>query len=317
MQADIPDEYPREAPGEPEDRPAPGAATVGQEPEAGVLYIVPTPLGHLGDLSPRAAHILGNIDVLLAEDTRVTRKLLTAAGLRAELQSCHDHNERQRVTEVSRWLQEGRRVALVSDAGTPLVSDPGYAVVRGLLDAGHRVVALPGPVAATTALCASGLPPDRFSFVGFLPRKRKEVDQLLQSVRERPDTLLFYCSCHRLGDDLAALQTGLGDRRASASRDLSKRGELHVRGTLSEVREKVDALDRITGEWTVCVEGAPDTPSTAPEVPAVATPLAHAMLRGGLEPRAVRDLLVEALGLPKKVAYELVLAIHATPPSSR
>lgn len=281
-------------------------ATVGVEPEDGVLYLVPTPLGHRGDLSPRAAHILSSVDVLLCEDTRVTRKLLAALGARPELVSCHDHNERKRAATVVQWLADGRKVALVSDAGTPLVSDPGFVVVQEVVSAGLRVIALPGPVAATTALAASGLPPDRFSFVGFLPRKKRDQSALLQSVVDRPDTLVFYCSCHRLGDDLAALCAALGDRPAAAARDLTKRGELHLRGVLSKLVAQVGAMGRVTGEWTVCVHGAAqvavvsglDDPTRA---------LVDRMVAAGMSPRSVRDLVTAATGASKKLVYQAAL----------
>lgn len=280
--------------------------TVGTEPEPGVLYIVPTPLGHLGDLSPRAAHILGTVDRLLAEDTRVTRKLLSRLEARPSLVSCHDHNERQRATEVVQWLREDARVALVSDAGTPLVSDPGFTVARAVIDAGLRVVALPGPVAATTALSVSGLPPDRFSFVGFLPRKKKDLHAVVASVKARVDTLLFYASCHRVVAELAVLQANLGDRECAACRDLTKRGEWVGRGTLSDVLAELRGWDKVTGEWTVVVAGAAEVVQDSALSPAHGA-LIDALLRGGTEPRTVRDLVVAATGLPKKLVYQAVL----------
>lgn len=282
-------------------------ATVGEEPEAGVLYLVPTPLGHRGDLSARAAHILSEVDVLLCEDTRVTRKLLAELRATPELVSCHDHNERQRVGSVVKWLASDRRVALVSDAGTPLVSDPGFAVVQGVSEAGFRVLALPGPCAATTALSASGLPPDRFSFVGFLPRKTRDRATLLQSVEDRTDTLIFYCSCHRLREDLEGIRGQLGNRRASAARDLTKRGELHLRGTLATIVEELSQWDRITGEWTVCVEGTSSAPASAGIAPEVVR-MVEAMVAAGMSPRAVRDHIAEVTGLSKKEVYKLALA---------
>ena len=284
-------------------------ATVGEEPETGVLYIVPTPLGHRGDLSPRAVHLLSNVDVLLCEDTRVTRKLLTELQVRPELHSCHDHNEQQRVDQVVRWLEDGRRVALVSDAGTPLVSDPGFVLARAVLDAGFRLIALPGPVAAVTALAASGLPPDRFTFAGFVPRKGKERREWIRSLADRTDTLVLYCSCHRILADLTALEDELGDRRAVACRDLTKRGELHLRGRLSTVREQLAAMDRVTGEWTVCVHGAEATASND-ALAAATVALVHAMVDAGMSPRAVRDLVTAATDTSKKQVYAEALARH-------
>ena len=282
------------------------AATVGVEPESGVLYLVPTPLGHRGDLSPRAVHILSTVDVLLCEDTRVTRKLLSDVAASPELQSCHEHNERKRVEQVVGWLEAGRRVALVSDAGTPLVSDPGFVVVRGVLDAGLRVIALPGPVAATTALSASGLPPDRFTVAGFLPRKAKLRTAWLAGLSDRPDTLVVYCSCHRILADLASMEQVFGDRMACASRDLTKRGELHVRGRLSEVHARLASMSRVTGEWTVCVGGSPEGAHTD-GLSDAETDLVRAMVGAGMSPRAVRDLVSTATEASKKEVYAVAL----------
>ncbi|HCH63910.1 MAG: 16S rRNA (cytidine(1402)-2'-O)-methyltransferase [Deltaproteobacteria bacterium] len=286
-------------------------ATVGEEPEVGVLYIVPTPLGHRGDLSPRAIHLLSNVDVLLCEDTRVTRKLLADLSARPELHSCHDHNEQRRVEQVLRWLAAERRVALVSDAGTPLVSDPGFVLARAVLDAGFRLIALPGPVAAVTALAASGLPPDRFTFAGFVPRKPKDRRAWLSGLAERSDTLVMYCSCHRLLADLAAIEGELGDRRAVASRDLTKRGELHLRGPLSALQAKLGAMDRITGEWTVCVAGA-DAPVDDAGLAETVVDLVHAMVDAGMSPRAVRDLVCAVSEASKKQVYAAALTRRET-----
>ena len=271
-----------------------------------MLYLVPTPLGHRGDLSPRAVHILSTVDILLCEDTRVTRKLLSELAVSPELHSCHDHNERQRVGQVVAWLEAGRRVALVSDAGTPLVSDPGFVVSQGALHAGFRVIALPGPVAATTALAASGLPPDRFTFAGFLPRKGKVRTAWLTGLADRAETLIVYCSCHRILADVAAMQEVFGDRVACASRDLTKRGELHVRGRLSEIHGRLSAMNRITGEWTVCVGGAP-VDALVEGLSEAQTALIRAMVDAGMSPRAVRDLVSAATDASKKEVYSVAL----------
>lgn len=282
--------------------------SVGEEPEAGVLYVVPTPLGHLGDLSPRAAHILRSVDTVLAEDTRVSRKLLSHLGAHPELLSCHDHNEQARAGALVDWLAEGRRVALVSDAGTPLVSDPGFRVVQAVIAAGHRVCALPGPVAATTALCASGLPPDRFLFAGFLPKKASARRDVLAGLAPETATLLFYVSCHDLKKVLADMETVLGNRPCSASRDLSKRGEQHWRGPLAAVRADLAELGRITGEWTVVVGGAPEVVEARDA--GLAPPLERLVARlhaAGLGARAIRDIVAEHGGVSKKLVYQAVL----------
>ncbi len=280
--------------------------TVGEEPEPGVLYLVPTPLGHLGDLSPRAAHILGHVDKLAAEDTRVTRKLLARLDVHPELVSCHEHNEEGRASQICGWLADGLRVGLVSDAGTPLVSDPGYRVVQAVLADGHRVCALPGPVAATTALSVSGLPPDRFTFVGFLPKKPKSKADALLELQALPWTMVFYSACHELLRDLAAIEHHLGDRQVCASRDLTKRGERHWRGTASVVQAELRTLERISGEWTVVVEGAAPAP-VQEGVDDAADALIGALLAAGLGARAVRDVVADHTGLGRKLVYDRVL----------
>ncbi len=284
-------------------------ASVGEEPEAGVLYLVPTPLGHLGDLSPRARHVLTTVDTVLAEDTRVSRKLLSHIDAHPELVSCHDHNEAARAAALCDWLAAGRRVALVSDAGTPLVSDPGYRVVCAVLDAGHRVCALPGPVAATTALAASGLPPDRFLFAGFLPKKPKARREALAALAPSPETLLFYVSCHELKRVLDDMEAVLGDRRVSASRDLSKRGERHWRGPVGTVRAALDTLDRVTGEWTVVVAGAAPVDAAPAGLRDETRRLIARLHAAGLGARAVRDIVAEHEGVSKKLVYQAVLEL--------
>lgn len=198
------------------------------------LYIVATPIGNLGDLSPRAAHILTHADVIAVEDSRVTAKLLQHIGVKRPMTPYHDHNaEGVRPGLIARMASEA--VALVSDAGTPLISDPGYKLVRDARAAGHAVVTVPGPCAAVAALTLAGLPTDRFLFLGFLPPKAGARATAIAEVAGVRATLILYESGPRLAVTLAALAEGLGDREAGVAREITKRFEECVTGTLSDL----------------------------------------------------------------------------------
>ena len=227
----------------------------------GALFLVATPIGNLGDLSQRARDTLRDADVLLAEDTRHTSQLLHASGIEraaGTLVSLHEHNERSSVAgHVARML-DGATVALVSDAGTPLVSDPGAALVRAAIDAGIEVVVVPGPCAAVAATTLSGLPADRFAFEGFLPAKHAARVEALRERAREPRTLVFYEAPHRLHDALADLAEVFGpDRPAAVLREMTKRFESAYRGTLGELGERCARdPDMSRGEIVLVVQGA-------------------------------------------------------------
>lgn len=232
---------------------------------AGILYVVATPIGNLGDLSPRAREVLASVAVIAAEDTRHTRQLLQSCGVEAPLTSFHEHNEARKTHELLARLQAGDSVALVSDAGTPLISDPGFDLVGAARAAGISVLAVPGPCAAIAALSVAGLPTDRFVFEGFLPARssarRARLDALIQESR----TLIFYEAPHRLNELLNDLAAVLGaQRRATVSREITKRFETTYAATLRELcaRAERDA-DMSRGEIVVIVEGAEAAPSMA------------------------------------------------------
>jgi 16S rRNA (cytidine1402-2'-O)-methyltransferase len=231
-------------------------------PRAGVLFLVATPIGNLGDLGTRARDLLRDADLLLAEDTRHTAHLLHACGIArpaAGIESFHEHNERARVPRVLERLQAGASVALVSDAGTPLVSDPGATLVRAAIEAGIEVIAVPGPCAAIAALSTSGLSAGRFAFEGFLPARSAARRRTLESLASEPRTLVFYEAPHRLGETLEDLAHCLGDERpAAVAREITKRFESAYRGTLAELalRAGQDA-DMNRGEIVIVVQGAP------------------------------------------------------------
>lgn len=227
------------------------------------LYIVATPIGNLSDLSPRAAMVLGAADVIAVEDTRVTARLLQHVGSSRPMTPYHDHNaERVRPGLVARMASEA--VALVSDAGTPLISDPGYKLVRDARAAGVKVTTVPGPSAAIAALTLAGLPTDRFAFHGFLPAKTGAKAAAIAEAGAFRGTLVFYESGPRLGATLAALAEGLGERDAAVTREISKKFEETVTGTLAELAERYAALEP-KGEIVVVVGPPGEAPPAAEE----------------------------------------------------
>jgi 16S rRNA (cytidine1402-2'-O)-methyltransferase len=267
------------------------------------LYIVATPIGNLSDLSPRAAAVLAAADVVAVEDSRVTAKLLHHIGVRRPMLPYHDHNaERVRPDLIARMRQEA--VALVSDAGTPLISDPGYKLVRDARAAGIPVTTIPGPSAAIAALTLSGLPTDRFLFLGFLPAKAGARAAALAEVAALRATLVLYESGPRLAATLAALHDGLGDREAAVVREITKRFEETAAGTLEALAARY-AEAPPKGEIVIVV-GPPAAPPAAGEE-AIDAALAEAMRR--LSPSRAAAEVAEALGVPKRQAYERALKL--------
>jgi 16S rRNA (cytidine1402-2'-O)-methyltransferase len=197
----------------------------------GTLYIVATPIGNLEDITLRALRVLGEADLIACEDTRQTRKLLDHAGISKPAVSYHDHNEASRATELIGKLLSGANIALVSDAGTPLISDPGYRVVEAAIEAGIVVVPIPGACAAVAALSASGLPPDSFRFCGFLPPKSSQRRKLLEELANETGTLIFYEAPHRILDALDDIAEVMGTRRVVVGREITKLHEEFLRGT--------------------------------------------------------------------------------------
>jgi 16S rRNA (cytidine1402-2'-O)-methyltransferase len=220
----------------------------------GVLYIVATPIGNLEDLSARALRVLREVDAIAAEDTRRTAKLLAHYGISKPLVSYHDAVERRKAPELVEQLRGGRKLALVSDAGTPLVSDPGYRLVRGALDAGIAVVPIPGASAATALLSVCGFATDRFVFEGFLPERPGRRRRRLEELREEPRTIVLYESPHHVERALAEIEEVLGDREVVVGRELTKLFEEIFRGSVSAVRRML-AEKPPRGEYTIVVRG--------------------------------------------------------------
>lgn len=220
----------------------------------GTLYLVPTPIGNLSDMTKRAADILADVYIVACEDTRHTRILLSHLGLEKAVVSYHEHNKETAGPKLIEALSEGKSVAQVSDAGMPVISDPGADLVKLALAAHIPVVPLPGPNAALTALVASGLDARQFLFVGFLPRTSANRKELLETVRKIPFTLIFYEAPHRLKETLKILSDSLGDRRAVTARELTKKFETFTRATLSELLRNAEETDP-RGEYVLLVEG--------------------------------------------------------------
>jgi len=274
---------------------------------AGTLYVVATPLGNLGDLSPRAAQTLKSVGLVAAEDTRHSRPLLTHIGSTAELVSFHAHSDDGDLRRLLERLAGGQDVALITDAGTPLVSDPGVSLVAAARDRGIPVVSIPGPNAVVAALAVAGLPADRYTFLGFLPRKGGDRKRLLESIAGSPWTVVLFESPLRVGALLEDLvQVCGGERRAAVARELTKMFEETRSGTLAELAGYyADAPAR--GEVTVVVAGtgresAPKAPVQAPDLDV----RARELLAEGLSRRDVADRLSEELGITRKTAYRLV-----------
>jgi len=229
-------------------------------PAPGTLYVVATPLGNLEDVTLRALRVLREVPLVACEDTRRTGKLLQANGITTATTSYYEHNERWKGGRILGVLREGRSVALVSDAGTPGISDPGYRLVRDARSAGIPVVPVPGASAVVAALSASGLPTDRFLFVGFLPARAAARRRAIEEVSAERATLVLYESPVRVVDALADMGEVLGDREPFLCREATKIHEEYVRGRLSELRARLASRNAVRGEIVLVVEGAPERP---------------------------------------------------------
>jgi 16S rRNA (cytidine1402-2'-O)-methyltransferase len=270
----------------------------------GRLQVIATPIGNLADLSERAREALAQADVIAAEDTRHTGALLTALGLATPLLSLHEHNESRRVPGLLARLAQGERVALVSDAGTPLLSDPGYELVRAAIAAGFEVSAIPGPSAITAALAIAGLPTDRFCFEGFLPARERERRAALEALAHERRTLVFFEAPHRIVAALADIAAVLGpERSAVVARELTKAHETIYRGTLSELAARAATEANFArGEITLVVHGAPAAAAGVDER------LLHrtiAVLSKELPPGRVAAVAAQLTGATRAAAYAL------------
>jgi 16S rRNA (cytidine1402-2'-O)-methyltransferase len=270
----------------------------------GVLYIVATPIGNLDDLSLRAARTLSKVSAVACEDTRQTSKLMEAAGAKRPLVSLHEHNEKERSEELVARLLAGEDLALVSDAGTPLVSDPGYRLVEAALAAGVRVTPIPGPSAVMAALAGAGLETDAFVFGGFLPHKQKARLDTLKKWSEAEATAVYFESPHRILECLADIETVFPDRRVVLARELTKVHEEFLRGTASELRRQLLQRPSVKGEFTILIErGRRRQLNLDPER---MRSLYDEMISGGSERMDAMKKLARQSGLSKREIYEML-----------
>ncbi|WP_428100902.1 16S rRNA (cytidine(1402)-2'-O)-methyltransferase [Candidatus Rariloculus sp.] len=269
---------------------------------AGTLHIVGTPIGNLKDLSLRAREVLGAVDLIAAEDTRRTRGLLSSIGLKATLIAYHDHNEAERAPHLLDRLLDGESVALVSDAGTPLISDPGWRLVRTALARGIAVVSVPGPSAVSAALSVCGLPTDRFVFEGFLPRRKRQRAERLGALLSEGRTMVFFESVHRLTDTLRMLSEQFGGQREAAiARELTKAHECVYTGSLAELNSRLGVEIPLLGEFVVVVAGAHVIHSPE-EAEALRV---FSLLCAVLPPDKAVSLSARITGLPRNAVYRL------------
>lgn len=268
----------------------------------GRLDVIATPIGNIGDLSPRAREALAAADVVLAEDTRRTATLLTACGISRPLLSLHDHNEAQRCEALLARLRAGEVLALVSDAGTPLLSDPGFVLVRAAAAAGIEVRTIAGPSAVTAALAVAGLPTDRFVFEGFLPTASGERRAALMRLSQEPRTIVLFEAPHRIATALAELAAAFGAQRSAViARELTKMHETVYRGTLESLQQRASSdADMARGEITLVIAGNPEAEEGDPALLARLLPL----LLKDLPPARAAAIAAQISGVPRRLAYE-------------
>jgi 16S rRNA (cytidine1402-2'-O)-methyltransferase len=280
-------------------------AFVANSLEAG-LYLVSTPIGNLGDMTLRSLNVLAAADVIYCEDTRVTPRLLERFGIKNKLKPYHDHNSEGAGAAIIAAVQSGQVIALVSDAGTPLISDPGFPLVRDCVAAGLKVEALPGASALLPALQLSGLPTDRFSFLGFLPQKKNERLKVLADIDDRSETVVVYESPHRIVEALQDIETVMGNRPLSVSREISKLHEETLRGTASDIVSKLVAKSTIKGEFVVVI-GAQEKAMEALTEDDILKSIKAAIL--DYPSGKAASLVSKKLGLPRDDVYARILAL--------
>jgi 16S rRNA (cytidine1402-2'-O)-methyltransferase len=274
----------------------------------GILYVVATPIGNLEDLSPRAGRILGEVAAIACEDTRQSRKLLDHLGIRTPLLAFHEHNERDRATELVTRLDQGDSLALISDAGTPLISDPGFRLVQAAVAAGIPVVPIPGPCAATTALSASGLPTDSYFFGGFLAPKKGQRRRQLEQASALDSTLIFYEAPHRIVEALEDIAELCPARPVVLARELTKLHEEFLRGSASQLKATLQARPSIKGEFTLLL-GKSDSDATSSEEAADTTPIPQAVAQletQGMSRMDAIKAIAKQRGLAKRDVYRAV-----------
>jgi 16S rRNA (cytidine1402-2'-O)-methyltransferase len=280
---------------------------ISQKIQTGCLYIVATPIGNRNDITLRAIYILTKADWVAAEDTRSTNSLLSHFGIKNKLISCHEFNEIKRTSQLISHLKAGKTVAMVSNAGTPAISDPGYRLVQSAVAEGITVIPIPGACAAVAALSASGLPTDSFIFVGFLSKKASKQTRQLEKLASCPQTLIFYESPRRLLALINTLMIILGDRQAVLTRELTKIHEEFLRGRLSQIHHQLQERREIKGECTLLVHGAVKTDKVLVED--ISSEIKQALLSGKIPLSELSKKIAKKYGLPKNKVYQAALKV--------
>ena len=275
----------------------------------GILYVVATPIGNMADITFRAIQTLKDVALIAAEDTRHTSRLLMHYAIRNSMISLHEHNENQRAGTLVKRLKRGESIALVSDAGTPTLSDPGYRLIREAIAAGIRVVPIPGASAVPASLCASGLPTDAYVFMGFLPRKEGKRRNTLKSLVNEQKTMVFYESPKRIRVLIKDLIETLGDRQGVLSREMTKRHEEFVRGNLSGILDVLAGRPEIKGECTLVVKGGAE--QKTPDADVLREEIIQGLHGDGLRLSGLVKNIAERYGLPKKQIYTEALKIKS------
>lgn len=280
------------------------------ENNIGILYIVATPIGNLGDITQRAIETLKQADKILAEDTRNTRKLLTHFGIQGNLQALHEHNEQQKIGLIKDYLDAGENIALVSDAGTPLISDPGYHLVNDLANAGYTITPIPGVSAIITALSIAGLPTNRFSFEGFLPAKSTGRDKMLQANAKEARTQVYYESCHRIIPTIQAMANAFGDNRSVVlARELTKMYEQVFRGDLKSLQEWIVAdPTHQKGEFVLMVAAYEEDDTNLEEITTTTEDLLKILIEE-LPIKQAASLAANITGQKKNTLYRKAMAL--------
>ncbi len=275
---------------------------------SGTLYVVATPIGNLADITQRAIKILSDVDLIACEDTRHTHKLLRHFGINTKTISYHDHNEQQRANQLIELLKQGSNIAVVSDAGSPAISDPGFRLVRAAIESELTVVPTPGPSALITALTAAGLPTDEFFFAGFLPSRTGARQTRLQEVSSIPGTLIFYEAPHRLAATLQDAREILGERKAVVARELTKLHEELRRGLLSELASHYSTAEEPRGEIVVLIDRTVLESEHADSISKTVSELVTQFEGEGLDNRAALKKAARELGLSRAEAYRKLVA---------
>lgn len=276
--------------------------------QKGTLYLCPTPIGNLEDITYRTVRCLREADIIAAEDTRHTRQLLSAYDIDTPLLSYHEHNKAEKGPQLIDMLREGKMIALVSDAGMPAICDPGSDLVHLAIEADIPIVPLPGANAGLTGLIASGMDTTRFTFIGFLPKTKKHRLPVLESIKKYEGTLIFYEAPHRIQTVLSELIEVLGDRQAVICRELTKRYEQYIRGSLQQVKEEL-AAQGVRGEFVILVAGAAAAEEHGPASDGDYASLVRELMEQGIDKKEAVRMVAKRCGVPKRSVYQAVIAL--------